>query len=206
MPALGIVEYIMKDTVFNISLNFIEDKDLAQAGIPEEYKNPLLTWVRFIFTDDKPNANKQGISQDEFPNLIKSMSYMPIKANFDSEFGLEGHSDARIIGVIKAGQQQANKVVAIGALYQDEHPDVVDFFKKEMSEGRTVDFSWEIRYKDSEEKDGVEWLKSITTKAVTAVQHPAYEGRTPLVSISAKDLILMIDEELKGRKTQEVAK
>jgi hypothetical protein len=196
----------MKETVLNISLNFIEEKDLAQAGIPDEYKNPLLTWVRFVFTDDKPNANRQGISQDEFPNLIKSMAYMPIKANFDSEFGLEGHSDARIIGVIKAGQQEGDKVVAVGAIYHDEFPDVVDFFKKEMSEGNRVDFSWEIRYKDSEEKDGVEWLKSITTKAVTAVQHPAYEGRTPLVSISAKDLIQLIDDELKDRKVTEVVK
>jgi hypothetical protein len=196
----------MKETVLNISLNFIEEKDLAQAGIPDEYKNPLLTWVRFVFTDDKPNANRQGISQDEFPNLIKSMAYMPIKANFDSEFGLEGHSDARIIGVIKAGQQEGDKVVAVGAIYHDEFPDVVDFFKKEMSEGNRVDFSWEIRYKDSEEKDGVEWLKSITTKAVTAVQHPAYEGMTPLVSISAKDLIQLIDDELKDRKVTEVVK
>jgi urease beta subunit len=196
----------MKETVLNISLNFIEEKDLAQAGIPDEYKNPLLTWVRFIFTDDKPNANKQGISQDEFPNLIKSMAYMPIKANFDSEFGLEGHSDARIIGVIKAGQQEGDKVVAVGAIYHDEFPDVVDFFKREMAEGNRVDFSWEIRYKDSDEKDGVEWLKNITTKAVTAVQHPAYEGRTPLVSISAKDLIQLIDDELKDRKVTEVVK
>uniref|UniRef100_A0A6M3LFI5 Prohead protease n=1 Tax=viral metagenome TaxID=1070528 RepID=A0A6M3LFI5_9ZZZZ len=196
----------MKDTTFNISLNFIEDNELAQAGIPEEYKNPLLTWVRFIFTDDQPNANKQGISQDEFPNLMKSMAFMPIKANFDSEFGLEGHSDARIIGVIKAGQQQGNSIVAVGALYADEHPDVVEFFKKEMAEGNSVDFSWEIRYKDSEDKDGVEWLKNITTKAVTAVQHPAYEGRTPLVSISAKDLIELIDGELKDRKVTEVVK
>ena len=196
----------MKETVLNISLNFIEEKDLAQAGIPDEYKNPLLTWVRFVFTDDKPNANRQGISQDDFPNLIKSMAYMPITANFDSEFGLEGHSDARIIGVIKAGQQEGDKVVAVGAIYHDEFPDVVDFFKKEMSEGNRVDFSWEIRYKDSEEKDGVEWLKSITTKAVTAVQHPAYEGRTPLVSISAKDLIQLIDDELKDRKVTEVVK
>jgi len=194
----------MKDTIFNISLSFIEDGDLAQAGIPEEYKNPLLTWVKLIFTDDKPNANNQGISQEEFPNLLKSMAYMPIKANFDSEFGLEGHSDAHVIGVIKGGQQEGDKIVAVGALFQDEYPDVVDFFKNEMAEGSNVDFSWEIRYKDSEEKDGVEWLQHVTTKAITAVQHPAYEGRTPLISISAHDLIKIVDEELKERKATEV--
>ena len=195
-----------KEAKFTLNLDFIEDGDLAKAGIPDEYKNPLLTWVRFIFTDDLPNANKQGIGQDEFQNLIKSMSYMPIKASFDSEFGLEGHSAASVIGVIKGGQQEANKIVAIGAIYSDEYPEVVSFFKKEMAEGGSVEFSWEIRYMDSEEKDGVEWLKDVTTKAVTAVQHPAYEGRTPLVSISAKDLIQLIDEELKDRKDTEVVK
>jgi len=189
----------MKETSFNINLSFIEGNEYAEAGVPEEYKNPLLTWVKLVFTDDQPNANNQGISQDEFENLIKSMAYMPIKANFDSDFGVEGHSDAHIIGVIKQGQQQGNKIVSIGALFNDEFPEVVDFFKKEMADGGRVDFSWEIRYKDSEEKDGVEWLKQTTTKAVTAVKHPAYEGRTPLVSISAKDLIALIDEELKER-------
>jgi predicted nucleic acid-binding Zn finger protein len=190
----------MKETNFTLKLDFIDNKELAQAGIPEEYKNPLLTWVRFVFTDDAPNANSQGIGQDEFPNLLKSMSYMPIKANFDSEFGVEGHSDAHVIGVIKAGQQEGNKIVSIGALYNDEYPEIVDFFKSEMSDGERVDFSWEIRYKDSENKDGIDWLKGTTTKAVTAVKHPAYEGRTHLISISTKDLVDVINEELKTRQ------
>ncbi len=190
----------MKETKFVLSLDFIEDKDLAKAGIPDEYKNPLLTWVRFVFTDDQPNANNQGIGQDEFQNLIKSMSYMPIKADFDEEFGLEGHSEARIIGVIKGGQQEANTVVTIGAIYHDEVPDIVHFFKKQMAEGETVDFSWEIRYRDSEEKDGIEWLKEVTTKAVTAVQNPAYQGRTPLVSISTSLLESIPTDQLLGMR------
>jgi len=183
---------------FTINLNFMEDKDLALAGV-EGYKNPLLTWVKFIFTDDKPNANKQGIGQDEFSNLIKSMAYMPIKANYNADSGVEGHSDATVIGVIKQGQQEGNKILAIGALFNDEHPEIIEFFKNELTEGRSVDFSWEIRYKDSEEKDGVEWLQGTTTKAVTTVKNPAYEGRTPLMSISAMDLMKQIEEELKLR-------
>jgi len=190
----------MKEAKFTISLEYIGDNDLAHAGIPDHYNNPLLTWCRFIFTDDQPNKNDQGISQDEFPNLLKSMSYMPIKARFDPEFGLEGHSDAPVVGVIKEGQQEGNKIVAIGALFNDEHPDVVNFFKDEMAEGGSIDFSWEIRYRDSEEKDGIEWLKEITTKAVTAVQNPAYDGRTPLVSISTKELIDMLDAEIEDRQ------
>jgi hypothetical protein len=189
-----------KKAEFTFNLDFIENKDLALAGIAEEYNNPLLTWIKLIFSDDQPNANKQGIKQSEFPNLIKSMAYMPIKANFESESGLEGHSGAKQIGLIKEGQQQGNKVVAIGALYNDEFPDVVEFFKKEIAEGKRIDFSWEIRYKDAIEEEGIEWLTETTTKAVTAVQDPAYEGRTPLISISSFDLVKMIDEELKERE------
>ncbi len=191
-----------KEANFTVSLNFVDE---AQAGlIPDEYRNPLLSWVRLVFADDSPNANNQGIGQDEFQNLIQTMSFMPIKANFDPEFGLAGHSEARVIGVIKSGQQEGNQIVAIGAIYNDEYPEVVDYFKKELAEGGSVDFSWEIRYRDSEETDGVEWLKGITTKAVTAVQHPAYEGRTPLVSISAQDMINIIDENIRVRELTEV--
>ena len=90
--------------------------------------------------------------------------------------------------------------MAVGALYNDEFPDIVDFFKKEMSDGNAVDFSWEIRYKDSEtDDDDIEWLTGTTTKAITAVQNPAYEGRTPLVSISSFDFVKAIDDELRKR-------
>jgi len=189
----------MKEATFNTTLAFVEN--LAEAGIPDEYKNPLLTWIKLVFADDQPNANNQGIRQDEFPNLIKSMSYMPIKANYEpEEADVQGHAGAVQIGVLKEGQQEGNKVVAIGALYNDEFPDVVEFFKKETSEGRAVNFSWEIRYKDSSMEDDVEWLVGTTTKAITAVKSPAYEGRTPLVSISSFDMIKAIDDELKRRK------
>ncbi len=190
----------------NETANFILKAELiegtALAALGEKYKNPLLTWVRLVFADDKPNANKQGISQEEFPNLIKSMVHMPIKANY-ADSGLEGHSGASIVGVIKEGQQQGNKIFTIGALYNDEYPDVVDFFKKEIAEGRQVDFSWEIRFKDAIAKDGVEWLSGTTTKAITAVKNPAYEGRTPLLDVaSVQDLISAIDEELKIREVK----
>jgi hypothetical protein len=189
----------MKEAIFNAKLTFVDN--LAEAGIPDEYKNPLLTWIKLIFADDQPNANKQGIKQDEFPNLIKSMSYMPIKANYSAEEAdVQGHAGAVQIGILKEGQQESNKVVAIGALYNDEFPEVVEFFKKETSEGRVVNFSWEIRYKDSKLENDVVWLAGTTTKAVTAVKSPAYNGRTPLVSISSFDLFNVIDEELKRRK------
>ena len=176
-------------------------ENLAEAGVPDEYKNPLLTWIKLVFADDQPNANSQGIKQGEFPNLIKSMSYMPIKANYNSEEAdVQGHIGAVQIGVLKEGQQEGNKVVAVGALYDDEFSDVVEFFKKETTEGRAVNFSWEIRYKDSLVEDDVEWLVGTTTKAITAVKSPAYEGRTPLVSISSFDYVKAIDDELRRRE------
>jgi len=192
----------MKEAVFSAELQFIDN--LALAGIPDEYKNPLLTWVKIIFADDKPNANSQGIKQDEFPNLIKSMSYMPIKADYNPDEGVQGHTGAVQIGVIKAGQQEGNKVVAVGALYNDESPDVVEFFKQEMAGGNAVNFSWEIRYKDSQIEEDVEWLKDTTTKAITAVRTPAYEGRTPLVEIDSFNLLKAIDDELMRRREKTV--
>lgn len=187
-----------KETRFIVRAELLSETDLALAG--EEYKNPLLTGIKILFTDDAPNANGQAIGKDEFPNLLKSMSLMPIKANYTAESGLEGHDNAMQIGVMKSGQQQANKVIALGVLYNDENTEVVDFFKEEFTKGSHVDFSWEIRYKDSEfDANNNEWLKDVTTKAITAVKNPAYQGRTPLLSISQEDLINAIDEELKVR-------
>jgi hypothetical protein len=195
----------MKEAIFKAKLAFIDN--LAEAGIPDEYKNPLLTWIKLIFADDQPNANKQGIKQEEFPNLIKSMAYMPIKANYNSEGDtVEGHFDAAQIGVLKEGQQEANKIVAVGALYNDESPNIVEFFKKEMADGNAVNFSWEIRYKDSSIENDTEWLSGTTTKAITAVKLPAYEGRTPLVSISSFDFVKAIDDELRRRELLGVKK
>jgi len=189
-----------KSTVIKAVAEIITD--LAIAGI--SYNNPLLTWVRFIFTDDQPNANNQGVPQTEFSNLIASMTYMPIKANFNGN-SVGGHDDAKIVGVIKEGQQEGNKLVGIGALYRDEYPEVVEYFKKELASGKKIDFSWEIRYKDSEVVDDIEWLKGVTTRAICVVNDPAYDGRTQLISLSHRSLLDIVEEELKNRKIEVIA-
>lgn len=192
-----------KNATFNINMQFLDKVSAAEVG--EDSNNPLLSWVKLVFADDKPNANKQGIKQDEFDNLAKSMVHMPIKAKYNEESGLEGHRDANIIGVIKSGVQEDNKLIAVGALYKDEVPDIINYFKEEVENGGQVDFSWEIRYTDSElDDDGVEWLQGTITKAITAVSNPAYGGRTPLLSISsANQLIKLIDAELVARAEAE---
>jgi hypothetical protein len=193
----------MEDKIVGLSLSmsFIES-DKVTCASQEEKQNPLLSWVQLVFTDDRPNLNKVGVAQTEFPNLISSMAYMPIKAEFDkATCELGSHAGAVQIGVIREGRQIDNSIVAVGALYNDEFPDVVDFFKQETSNGGKINFSWEIRYKNSDVVDGVEWLKDTVTKAITAVKQPAYNGRTPLLSISSVDALLAaIDRELAMRE------
>lgn len=188
-----------KTTTFKISAELIDGIAFAEDG---DYKNPLLTFVQLVFTDDKPNKNNQGVPQSEFDNLIRSMAYMPIKAEFDEKQGFGGHDDAIQVGVIKGGQQQGNKVVAVGALYNDEFPDVVEFFKNEFASKKPVEFSWELRYTYSDTDKDIEWLRGLTTKAITAVSNPAYDGRTQLISLSS--LIESIDKELEVRQSKDV--
>ena len=192
-----------KAAKFIVNLSFIDKSNVALAGI-EDYNNPLLTWITLVFADDEPNANNQGIKQEEFANLINSMALMPIKASFTADSGFEGHDNATQIGVMRAGQQQGNKIVVVGALYNDEFPDVVDYFKDEVGKGNQIDFSWEIRYKESSIENDIEWLSGTTTKAVTAVKHPAYEGRTPMLTISSIALLAAIEDEL-GRREKVIA-
>jgi len=188
-----------KTATFNFACGLMKEDELALAGI-EDYKNPLLTWVKLVFTDDQSNKNDQGIKQEEFTNLIKSMTWMPIKASYNAESGLGGHDEAVQIGVIKTGEQLDNKIVTIGALYNDENIEIVDFIKNQFTEDSQVNFSWEVRYKTSDtDEAGTEWLKEVTTKAITAVEHPAYDGRTPLLSISSIDFLKAVEEELIAR-------
>jgi hypothetical protein len=181
--------------VSNLTLNIKAkiDSSICLA----EYSNPLLTPIELVFTDDKPNANKQGIKKSEFPNIIKSMSYMPIKANFNGM--IYGHANSLPVGIIIEGKEDNDKIIAHGALYNDEFPELVEFLKHESSAGKDINFSWELRYKDSVLEDGVSWLTGVVTKAITAVSNPAYEGRTNLLSISSKDLLDQINNELKNR-------
>ena len=114
--------------IFSLNLEFLD----AQA----EYHSPLVTPIRLVFTDDQPNTNGMGIKQEEFPQLLKSMKHMPIKANFSTEFGaLGGHDKSIPIGLIKKGEQQGNKVIAEGAIWKEECPELIDYFKQSYAVG-----------------------------------------------------------------------
>jgi hypothetical protein len=181
-----------KKTILYAKLvDFLDNKALAQAGVDLE----RLTWIRFVFTDDRPNYNKQGIKQNEFPSIIENIGLMPIKANYNPDLGLGGHDGARVVGFMSKAQQEANAIVGIGALFNDEFPNVVNFFKKELAAGVGISFSWELKYSDSsfDDKDN-EWLTGIIPQALTAVANPAYGDRTPLERFIGE---LDIDDNLK---------
>lgn len=149
--------------------------------------NPSLTWIKFILTDDKPNGNKFRIDKNAFSELIKSGIYMPIKMA-DGRIS-DGHDGTTPIGVITDLIVDDNKIKGIGVLWGEERPEEVAMLKQLKEEGKPVNISWEILYKDYEEEDG--GIRAIKNGAVllaaTIVGRPAYAGRTPVLEVANKN-------------------
>jgi len=178
----NVVELISEDT--NALLN---DEAFAAISL-----NPLVTWVKFILTDDKPNGNKQRIPQSEFANLIKSGVFMPIKMALGSIN--EGHDASLLIGVITHLKEAGDQVRGIGALWSKERPEDVDYIRQEFSSNRPLNLSWEIVYEsDNLTETGITELVNTALRAVTLVGMPAYEGRTPILAVASKWTSAYID-------------
>jgi len=159
--------------------------------------NPAVTWAKFVLTDDLPNKNKQRIPFEEFGNLIKSGIYMPIKM----ARGLikDGHELSEPLGVItnlkKEKVKEKNIIMGLAALWSRERPEDIKFLKDSANEGRPLNLSWEILFKNSTKgEDGVEELHDIVLKASTVVGKPAYDDRTPILAIAAKGSPAYLDE------------
>lgn len=148
--------------------------------------NPSLTWIKFILTDDKPNGNKFRLDKSAFPDLIKSGIYMPIKVA-EGKIS-DGHDGTTPVGVITDLIEDGNKIKGIGALWGEERPREISMLKQLQEEGRPINISWEILYKDYEEEDnGVKAVKKdAVLLAATIVGRPAYAGRTPVLEIAEK--------------------
>lgn len=176
----------LKNTQFNVTIaEFTET-----AG--ESSINPFLTKIKFIFTDNKENGNKQGIKEDEFDNVALSAVNMPIKMNYDGE-NIDGHAASTPIGHIINMTKEVNgevaQLVGEALLYREEYPKEVQFLKDQFTQaqagvGETPGVSWEIAYHDSVLENGVEWLKQAITMAATFVRMPAYGRRTQLLAIA----------------------
>jgi len=165
-------------------VSLLGEDNIAFAGVN---LNPLVRWVKFILTDDKPNANNQRIPREEFSNLIKTGLYMPIKtAPMDSVE--KRHFNAGPIGAITHLKIEDDKVLGLAALWEKERPEDVEKIVEAVKNGEQIDLSWEIAYSDREiEESGVEVLKDVALLGTTIVDIPAYEGRTPILSVAEID-------------------
>lgn len=167
----------------------------AEAG-PEDFQHPYLKRVKFILTDDQPNENKQGIEYEDFPRIMASAVNAPIKMYYNRN-NVGGHAGSFTIGHISAVAEHItdtgiHQILAEGVLYADEFPNEVDFLEKTFAEGNAPGVSWELRYKDSVLKKGINWLKGAVTTAATFVRHPAYGTRTALLALASNQ---ELDEE-----------
>lgn len=164
-----------------------------------DFKHPLLTTVKFIFADDKPNGNNQGIAYDDFDSVMQSAIDMPIKMRFLGEAGAGGHSGSVTIGHIRGMEKEdvedgSHRLIADGILYTGEYPEEVEFLKTAYAAGKAPGASWEIDYKDAKQEGLTSWLKGIVTRAATFVRNPAYGTRTALLALASNNNIT--DEEL----------
>lgn len=160
------------------------EKQFGEAIASAVATDQIITWAKFILTDDKPNGNKQRIPLEEFNNIIKTGIYKPVKMALGEI--KDGHDDARPLGVITNLTKEGNKIVALAALWDHERTDDVENIKDMVNNGKPVNVSWEILYGNSVTKDGVSDLLDTVLRAVTIVGIPAYAGRTQLLAVAAK--------------------
>jgi hypothetical protein len=190
----------MAENITNFTHNLLDVLELLSenevesemgAAFASFMSNPSVTWAKFVLTDDKTNANGERIPKEEFKNLLRSGIYMPVKMALGEISA--GHPGTKPLGTIthlKEVQLEdgASAIVAIAALWGQERPADVEFIKQRMAEKKPVDVSWEILYEDAKlntEKQSMD-LMGTALRAATIVGNPAYEGRTPFLSISAK--------------------
>lgn len=181
----------MKTIILDAKLQSIFEE--ATAGV----RNPLLTVASWIFTDDKPNANKQGIKVEEFDDIIANSVDMPIKMRYQGE--AKGHLGSVTIGHIRSMTKDTlengtNVLKAEGVLYKGEYPKEVEYLQEALANGEAPGCSWELNYTDEEIDGPIQWLKGIITKAATFVKFPAYGNRTKLLALASDENIS--DDEL----------
>lgn len=171
----------------------------AQAAeILEVSGNPLVTVAKFIFTDDLPNENSQGIPFEEFGTLAESAIGMPVKINFMDDYfeaGSTNHPGAYPIGHISRTSIEdlgngSHRLVGFANIWNAEFPQEVKWLKEKMADaeagkGEAPGLSWEVKYQQGIVKDGIEWLKGVVAQAATFVKFPAYGTRTSLLALAS---------------------
>ena len=167
----------MKTAKFTLPLSLIQSADAQD--------NPLVTWMSFVFVDDAPNHNLQGIPQAAFASLVETGVLMPIKME---EGKIGGHPSSKPLGVIKHLNTVENQVLGEAVLWNDERPSDIALLKQSYSEDKPLDISFELKYSESEmDEDDIEWILDPIVRGATIVTNPAYGGRTPILSVASKD-------------------
>ena len=155
---------------------------------PEDFMHPGLRMCRFVFCDDQPNDNGQGVAAEDFDSIIKTGIGTPIKMKFYGQ-AAGGHTGSIPIGYIKDMFKRVddgiNQLVADAVLFADEYPEEVQFLADSHEKGEAPGISWELKYSESIIKDGIEWLKGLITRAATFVGHPAYGTRTKILALAS---------------------
>lgn len=165
-----------------------------------DFKHPLLRKVRFIFADDKPNGNNQGIEYEDFELAKQTAINMPIKMRYlGTADQAGGHTGSVTFGHITDMSEETledgtHQLIGEGVLYKEEFPKEVEFLERAFAEGKAPGSSYEIVYSDVKKDGPVEWLKNFATSAVTFVRHPAYGTRTALLALASDNRIS--DDEL----------
>lgn len=147
--------------------------------------NPLQTRLDIVLTDFQPNGNKQCIPFSEAENILESAKDQPLKMNFKD--GKEnGHDYSYPIGTLSDVYLDGDVIRAKAKVWKTEYAEEDDYLRKATAEGKTLQTSWEIYYSDSEEKDGIQYLRGCKFAATVIVENPAYGGRTPILSIAER--------------------
>lgn len=177
----------MKSITFNINdiQLLIDDKNReAFEAFASVSLNPHLTWIKFVLTDDKPNANNHRIPKEEFANIIKTGVYMPLKMA-EGEIS-EGHDGTVPLGVMTHLIDRGDRIEALAALWLREREEDIDFLKERFESGKDIDISWEISYEKTREENGHMDLGNVSMNAATIVGVPSYMGRTNVQALAAK--------------------
>jgi hypothetical protein len=199
----------MNENLINILTDFelLDENGEASASITH---NPQVSWAKFVFTDDQPNANKQQIPKDEFPNILRTGTLMPIKMATGKIN--DGHDDATPLGVISHLKEDGNKIIGLAALWTTERESDVQLLKSRNADGKPPQLSWEVLYDQSKSpivENDIRILHDTIVKAITVVGMPAYQGRTPMLAManentseSASTEETVNEEELKAKIAQ----
>lgn len=179
----------LQDMVYLLNENEVR-AELGEA-FASLVQNPTVVWTKFILTDDMRNGNGQRIPREEFANLLKSGIHMPVKmAKGEISRGHDGTEPLGSITHLKEVEMPdgSHAIMALAALWGEERPADVQYIKQQFAEKKPVDVSWEILYEDAgynSELNSIDLYGTIL-RAATVVGEPAYEGRTRVLSVSAK--------------------